>query len=214
MTVADVTWAQVYDSASTGAVCVMRWIRDQPHLLPVAAWVNDADSSDEALLRHCTDPTLDVGCGPWRMAQALALRGLRVLGVDVVPEAVRRTRARGVAALHRDLFQALPGEGRWSCVLLADGNIGIGGDPLTLLRRVTGLLRPGGRVVVDLAPRGEGLVVRVVRVESEGWRSDGFRWALVGADVIEELALAAGLRAEVVQEHGGRWFAVLTKDRR
>ena len=192
----------------------MLGIHDQPHLLPVEAWVDEADSSDEALLRHCTDPTLDVGCGPGRMAQALVLRGLRVLGVDVVPEAVQQTRARGVAALRRDVFQTLPGEGRWACVLLADGNIGIGGDPMALLRRVRGLLRPGGRAVVDLAPFGEGLVIRVVRVESDGWRSDGFRWALVGADVIEELALAAGLRAESVHEHRGRWHAVLTKDRR
>ena len=214
MSVADVSWAQVYDSASTGAPCVMRGIREKPHLLPVEAWAHDADSSDEALLRHCTDPTLDVGCGPGRMTQSLALRGLRVLGVDVVPEAVRQTLARGVAALCRDVFQTLPGEGRWACVLLADGNIGIGGDPVALLRRVTGLLRPGGRAVVDLAPFGEGLVVRVVRVESDGWQSDGFRWALVGADVIEELALAAGLRAESVHEHRGRWHAVLTKDRR
>ena len=192
----------------------MLGIHDQPHLLPVEAWVDEADSSDEALLRHCTDPTLDVGCGPGRMAQALVLRGLRVLGVDVVPEAVQQTRARGVAALRRDVFQTLPGEGRWACVLLADGNIGIGGDPVALLRRVTGLLRPGGRAVVDLAPFGEGLVVRVVRVESDGWQSGGFRWALVGADVIEELALSAGLRAESVHEHRGRWHAVLTKDRR
>lgn len=214
MTVADASWAQVWSTASTGAPCVMLGIRNEPHLLPVEAWAHDADSSDEALLRHCTDPTLDVGCGPGRMAQALALRGLRVLGVDVVPEAVRQTRARGIAALHRDVFKTLPGEGRWACVLLADGNIGIGGDPLALLRRVTGLLRPGGRVVVDLAPLGEGLVVRVVRVESDSWQSEGFRWALVGADVIEELALAAGLRAESVHVHRGRWHAVLTKDRR
>ena len=214
MSVADRSWSQVWSSASSGTPCVMLGIHDQPHLLPVEAWVDEADSSDEALLRHCTDPTLDVGCGPGRMAQALVLRGLRVLGVDVVPEAVQQTRARGVAALRRDVFQTLPGEGRWACVLLADGNIGIGGDPMALLRRVRGLLRPGGRAVVDLAPFGEGLVIRVVRVESDGWRSDGFRWALVGADVIEELALAAGLRAESVHEHRGRWHAVLTKDRR
>ena len=214
MSVADVSWAQVWSTASTGAPWVMRGIHDRPHRLPVESWALDADSSDEALLQHCTDPTLDVGCGPGRMAQALALRGLRVLGVDVVPEAVRQTRARGVAALHRDVFQTLPGEGRWACVLLADGNIGIGGDPVALLRRVAGLLRPGGRAVVDLAPFGEGLVVRVVRVESDGWRSDGFRWALVGADVIEELALASGLRAQSVHAHCGRWHAVLSKDRR
>jgi SAM-dependent methyltransferase len=214
MTVAAEPWPQLYSSALSGAACVMEGIRDEPHPLPVLAWADDADPSDEVVLSHCTDPTLDIGCGPGRLASALALRGLRVLGIDVVAEAVRRTRARGVAALQRDVFEALPGEGRWGCVLLADGNIGIGGDPLVLLRRVTGLLAPGGRAVVDLAPFGEGLVTRAVRVESAGWRSETFRWSLVGADVVPELALAAGLRPRSVQEHQGRWFAVLTKDRR
>jgi SAM-dependent methyltransferase len=214
VTVAAGPWPQLYSTALSGAACVMEGIRDEPHPLPVLAWADDADPSDEVVLRQCTDPTLDVGCGPGRLAHALALRGLRVLGVDVVPEAVRRTRARGVAALQRDVFDALPGEGRWGCVLLADGNIGIGGDPHALLRRSAGLLAPGGRVVVDLAPFGQGLVTRVVRVEADGWRSEGFRWSLVGADVIAELAVSAGLRPQTVHEHQGRWFAVLTKDRR
>ena len=54
----------------------------------------------------------------------------------------------------RDVFGPLPGEGRWDTALLADGNIGIGGDPVALLARVRELLAPEGRVVVDLAAPG------------------------------------------------------------
>ncbi len=214
MTAALVPWGEVFASALRGHPCVVHGLPDRPFSLPVSAWAEDANGSDEVLIRQCTDPTLDVGCGPGRMAQALALRGLHVLGVDIVPEAVRRTRARGVAALHRDVFSALPGEGRWQCVLLADGNIGIGGEPVALLRRVTALLAPGGRVVADLAPPGVGLVTRVVRLECAGLRSETFRWSLVGADLIDDLSLAAGLRLHGLHEHQGRWFVVLTKDRR
>ena len=214
MTVALVPWAEVFASALRGNPCVVHGLPDRPYPLPVQAWAEDANSADDALLRQCTDPTLDVGCGPGRMAHALAVRGLHVLGVDVVGEAVRRTRARGVAALQRDVFSALPGEGRWGCVLLADGNIGIGGEPIALLRRAAALLAPGGRVVADLAPPGVGLVTRVVRLECSDLRSETFRWSLVGADLIEELSLAAGLRLHELHEHDGRWFAVLTKDRR
>ncbi len=66
-----------------------------------------------------------------------------MLGIDVVPEAVEQTRRRGASALQRDLFDALPGEGRWQTALLADGNVGIGGDPVALLARTRDLVQPG-----------------------------------------------------------------------
>ena len=77
-----------------------------------------------------------------------------VLGVDVVREAVDQTVARGVVALRRDVFDRLPGEGRWETALLADGNVGIGGDPVALLLRAGELVAADGRVVVELAPPG------------------------------------------------------------
>jgi hypothetical protein len=59
-----------------------------------------------------------------------------VLGVDVSPAAVARAKGAGGAVLRRSVFDRLPAEGRWGTALLADGNIGIGGDPHALLRRV------------------------------------------------------------------------------
>lgn len=82
---------------------------------------------------------------------------MRVLGIDVVPEAVALTRERGASALVRDVFAPVPGEGWWDTALLANGNIGIGGDPVTLLRRVHALLLPGGRAVVEVARPGVGM---------------------------------------------------------
>jgi hypothetical protein len=55
-----------------------------------------------------------------------------------------------VSALCRDVYAApLPGEGRWRRVLLADGNIGIGGDPPRLLRRCRRLAGAAGLRVLD-----------------------------------------------------------------
>jgi SAM-dependent methyltransferase len=162
-------WTTVFAAALRGEPCRLHGVRRRPVRLKVAAWQAAADSSDLALLAHCIGPTLDIGCGPGRLTEALALTGRLVLGIDVVPEAIRQARFRGIEVLLRDVFEPLPGEGRWNSALLADGNIGIGGNAVALLRRVHGLLAPDGAVVVDLAPPGTGATTRSVRLECAGW---------------------------------------------
>ena len=161
------------------------------------------------MLDHCEGPTLDVGCGPGRLTVALAERGQVALGIDVVHEAVGQTRARGAAALRRDIFGAVPGEGRWQTALLADGNVGIGGDPVALLRRIRRLLLPGGRVVVEVAPPGVTTQSVLATLECDGLRSRPFRWSVVGVDGIAGVATSAGLTLRDRQPHGARWSAVL-----
>lgn len=181
------------------------------HDLPVHRWQRAADAADRQLLAHCRGATLDVGCGPGRMSAHLASRGLPVLGIDVVHEAVEQTRSRGVPVLRRDVFSALPGEGRWGTVLLADGNIGIAGDPLALLRRARDLVHPGGRVVVDLDPPGAGWSTQWSRLRCDGSESSPFRWARVGVDAVPALAARAGLEVWDTAGHGERWCAVLVR---
>lgn len=182
--------------------------------LPVEAWTRPADHVDRALLARCDGPTLDVGCGPGRMAEHLARSGRAALGIDVVPEAVFQARARGVAALLRDVYDPLPGEGRWSTVLLADGNVGIGGDPRRLFARVASLLAPGGRIVVDLAPPGTGVTTRMLRLRTASARSQPFSWSTVAADRVGVTCSGLGLSVSRIEEFQGRWFAVLVKDTR
>lgn len=211
MTVVDtsVPVAQVFASALRGHPCLLLEADRPSGLLPTAAWLRDADPVDEALLGLCHGPTVDIGCGPGRMAHALARRGRPVLGIDVVPEAVRLSIDRGVAALLRDVFEPVPGEGRWETALLADGNIGIGGDPVALLSRVRELLAPTGRVVVEVARPGTGVRTRHVRLETEVGRSDAFPWTLVGADAIAAVADAARLRLLSQHRYDERFCAVL-----
>lgn len=207
MTVMSV--ASVFTAALQGHACTVRETDRAPEPLPMHQWLGAADETDRALLRHCVGPTLDVGCGPGRMAESLARRGQSVLGIDVLPEAVRQTLARGVPALLRSVFAALPGEGRWETVLLADGNIGIGGDPVALLERASKLVAPRGRVVVDVGAWGTGVVTRHVSLETRHGRSGEFAWTTVGADAIQAVAEAAGLGAATVHWHGERTWAVV-----
>lgn len=208
-TLTEVPVDRVFASALRGQPCLV-WDADECHgLLPVDAWLREADQVDQEVLALCQGPTVDIGCGPGRMAQALARRGRAVLGIDVVPEAVAISLRRGVSALLRDVFGPIPGEGRWETALLADGNIGIGGDPVALLERTRDLVMPGGRVVVEVAPPGTGVVTRHISIETEIGRSDVFPWTLVGSDAIEAVALAAGLRLRSQERFGDRWCAVL-----
>lgn len=208
---ADVHFAAVFTAALQGEPCTIEGLDDQPRPIPTRRWRGTADAGDRAVLAHCSGPTIDLGCGPGRMAEHLAARGQTVLGVDLMPEAITQTRARGVPAIRRDLFGPLPGEGSWGCALLADGNIGIGGDPVLLLRRARGLVVVGGVIVVDVAPPGAGLRLHTLHLRAGARRSRPFPWAVVGADAIGTVATAAGLDLDGLHEHHGRWFAVLRR---
>jgi SAM-dependent methyltransferase len=205
------SFSEVFAEALRGRPCAVVGLSDRPELLPVHQWRRDADAADLALVDHCRGHTVDVGCGPGRLTAALARLGHVVLGVDLVREAVDQTVARGVAALRRDVFDRLPGEGRWDTALLADGNVGIGGDPVALLSRARALVRSGGRVVAELAGPGVRPSTTWAVLECEGVRSAPFRWSTVGVDDIEELAALAGFAtARVHRIEGSRWCAVLT----
>ncbi|MBX6168453.1 MAG: methyltransferase domain-containing protein [Thermobispora bispora] len=173
-------------------------------------WIEGAEG-DEAMLARCADPTLDVGSGPGRLTVALTRRGVRALGIDVTPRAVRLTRLAGGRALCRDVFGRVPGAGRWGTVLLADGNIGIGGDPDALLRRARELLRPGGEVVAELDPPGTVTRTERVRLRREGRTTSWFAWARVSVSDIGPLAARTGFRQTEVWTEAGRWFSVLRR---
>lgn len=206
----DLSFSRVFTHALRGEPCRVVGLHDGPAELPVHEWTRCADRADDLLLAQCSGATLDVGCGPGRLAARLAERGSAVLGIDVVREAVRQTRARGVDALERNVFEPLPREGEWDTVLLADGNIGIGGDPEALLGRVRELLAPIGRVVVEVAVPGVQRSTRWAWLEAGGDRSRPFRWSVVGVDDVLDLARSTGFIVTSRAPFGaGRWLAVL-----
>ena len=177
--------------------------------VPVESWRGPLLPGDSTLLDRCTGATLDVGCGPGRLAAALRRKGVPAVGIDVNDDALRLARAAG-ARVHRcSVFGNVPWPGRWDTVLLADGNIGIGGDPVALLSRVRELIAPTGRVVVEVSAPGTGVDTRHVRLESAVGRSRAFPWTLVGTDAIAAVAEAAGLRLASQHVYGARHCAVL-----
>ncbi|WP_372433786.1 class I SAM-dependent methyltransferase [Micromonospora coerulea] len=179
--------------------------------LPVGRWHGPPEPATRAIVARCAGPTLDVGCGPGRLTLALTRAGHTAVGVDVSAHAVRLTRRRGAVAIHRDVFAPLPGEGRWAHVLLMDGNIGIGGDPVALLARCRELIRRDGTVIVEVEPPGPGLWrghARLATLAADGALRRGgvFRWARLDAVAAYDVAAAAGLVVPEVFRSGRRWF--------
>jgi hypothetical protein len=175
-----------------------------------AAWCQDVIAGDGALIERCTGHTLDVGCGPGRLTGALIAAGRPALGIDLSAAAVRLARRRGALALQRDVFGPVPGAGRWRHLLLADGNIGIGGDPHRLLRRCRDLLASRGQLHAELAPAGTPAWSGTATVQISEGVSCALRWACVPLDGLPVLAAATGMGILDTWTEAGRWFATLT----
>lgn len=184
--------------------------------LPVRRWHAPPEPAERALLGRCQGSTVDVGCGPGRLAGALAGRGVLTLGVDTSAYAVRLTRDRGADALCRSIFDRLPREGRWEHVLLVDGNVGIGGDPAGLLNRCATLLCRTGTVLVEVEPPGAALWRGLSRIAHPAGQTGPFPWARVGLDTVERLCAGGVLALGSVLEppaDDGRWFVELARKR-
>lgn len=174
-------------------------------------WFAAPDASDLSAIDGLDGPVLDVGCGPGRIVAHLMRSGIAALGVDVNAAAVVRTRSLGAPALRRSVFDRLPGERRWGAAVLLDGNIGIGGDPSALLVRLRQLLRPGGRIVAEVASADVQSETVDARISLDGVDTGWVRWAIVSSTCIAGLASRAELDLLTTQTFGERHFATLQR---
>lgn len=186
--------------------------------LDVERWCAGADAADLSALHRCEGPVLDIGCGPGRLVAALAARGHRALGIDVSEAAVARTLRLGGSALHRSVFEPLPGEGRWGTVLLVDGNIGIGGDPRRLLQRTAAVLAPGGLLIAETSPQDIDERVRVQLDDGRACRdlsapAAPFPWARLGTPALLRYAGLLGWHTADQWEADDRTFVALRRSR-
>jgi SAM-dependent methyltransferase len=202
----------LYDRALGGERCWVRHADGRMCRLPVHSWLGGSRTDatfDHAMVGLCDGPTIDLGCGPGRLVARLVQRGVPALGVDQSATAVELARRSGAPALHRDVFDPLPGTGRWHTVLLADGNIGLGGDPWRVLHRAGELLRRGGQCLAEFETAISGVDAGWVRLESARAIGPWFRWASVGIDCVARLADDVGLAVTAIHPIGTRVVASL-----
>jgi SAM-dependent methyltransferase len=201
---------QLYEEAVRGGQrCTVRWEDGGTSELPVERWLAAPTQAELELLSRAPAPVLDVGCGAGRLVLALAQQRVPALGVDVAPAAVRLGRERGAPVLEASVFETVPGHGWWASALLLDGSIGIGGDPRVLVHRMLELLRPGGKLLIEVEPPGAPTTATRLRLEAPCGNSEWLPWGRVAADGVSEVAAAAGCSTEGCWRRGERWFAEL-----
>ena len=202
----------LYDRALGGERCWIRHEDGEVRVLPAHRWLGARgldEIFDEAVTQMCIGPTIELGCGPGRLVARLIRRGIPALGIDRSAAAIRLAGRCGAPAMLGDVFEPLPGMGRWQTVLLVDGNVGLGGDPRRILGRAAGLLDRGGRCLAEFDAEAIGIRARWVRLESAYDVGPWFRWASVGVDSAAVLAAQVGLTLASVSLIGGRVVASL-----
>jgi SAM-dependent methyltransferase len=176
-------------------------------------WCAAPTIADLSVVCRVTGPALDIGCGPGRLTRALALNRVSALGIDVTPDAVHLARSSGALAIHRSVFDPVPGHGRWQTALLIDGNVGIGGNPDVLLRRIRQLLCPTGQLIVELDHPHTRFYAGPARLCSPTAPSSSwFAWARVPIAGADDLARRNGFAVAETWTIQDRWFATLASD--
>jgi len=179
--------------------------------MEVERWI-EFDEVDRALVARTRGPVLDVGCGPGRLVRAAVLQGRTALGVDVSAAATRYAASHGLPVLRRSVFAPIPGDRGWGAILLADGNIGIGGDPVALLSRCAELATDEGRIHVETDADPDVERHYLARLtDAAGRRGPVFPWSELGARRLAAIAATAGLAVEETWSLAGRSFSVLRR---
>jgi len=96
---------------------------------------------------------LDAGCGTGGLLATLAVRAplLRSVGLEFSPIAVRRAAAKSGAALVRGSVNAMPfADASFDAAVAADVLCHAAVDPAATLAELRRVLRPGGRLVVNM----------------------------------------------------------------
>jgi SAM-dependent methyltransferase len=108
---------------------------------------------EQAQLKNCQGPVLDLGAGAGRASLYLQRRTSSVVALDYSPGAVEVCRRRGVIdARHSNFLTGLPSDYAWRTVLLLCGNLGLAGgwnETRHLLSQLHRTCCPGAILIGD-----------------------------------------------------------------
>lgn len=164
----------------------------------------------DAILSCSPTTVIDMGCGEGWLARALAERGIRVRGLDVVPELIDAARLAGGGEFQIASFEDVIAGKVTTCTDVVVCNFSLLGNESVagLFRAVPSLLNPGGSMIVQtLHPKtacGDNAY-------QDGWREgswDGFStdftdpapWYFRTLESWEQLFIESGFRLREIRE--------------
>lgn len=173
---------------------------------------------EQKALEHCRGKVLDIGCGAGSHSLYLQEQGLACLGLDYSPGAIEVARLRGVQETACENILDF-GVGDFDTLLLLMNGVGLAGDLeglRALLQHLSGLLRPGGQVLLDSTD-----IIYMFEADADGgvwvpgdvsyygevayrWsygkqQGEAFPWLFVDFRTLAETAALAGLEAELLE---------------
>lgn len=201
-----------YGTALTDGGALLRLIDVAGRVAPVDCdvrqWLAEPTPSDRSVLTLLDGQVLDVGCGPGRMLRAAREQPLSAAGVDLNPRAVSLARSAGSTVYRQSVFDPMPRP--WHGFLLLDGNIGIGGNPMALLRRLRELADRSARLLVETDPDPDlEEHYRAVLCDRSGRCGEAFDWSRVGSRPLRRFARATGWLLDHERRRDGRSFSLL-----
>jgi 2-polyprenyl-3-methyl-5-hydroxy-6-metoxy-1,4-benzoquinol methylase len=149
---------------------------------------------------------LDLGCGEGWLSRALSERGIRMTGVDVVPELVERARQLGGGEFHVMSYEAIAAGGLTDTFDAVIANFAlIGADAVdAMIAGMPRLLAPSGSLIIQtLHP----VVANGDQPYKDGWRpgswtgfsqdfTDPAPWYFRTMETWEKLIAGSGLRVQ------------------
>ena len=169
---------------------------------------------EQSALENSRGSVLDIGCGSGSHALWLEEKGFEVKAIDISPGAIETCRLRGVRnAQVQDIWE-INGDSFDTLLLLMNG-MGICGtlDKLpVLLKKLKGLMRPGGQILADSSdiiymfedendpPLPQDHYYGEVQFQTryKGRTSEVFPWLYVDFNNLEHHAMQAGLKCELI----------------
>jgi precorrin-6B methylase 2 len=206
---------EAFTSGDVGASLLVHVEDCSPEPLPISYFFRTPEEMgavDRTALALARGAVLDVGACAGAHAVPLTRAGLAVTALDVLPEAVRTLRTRGVAQAHLGSVWSFAAAERYDTILaLMNGTslAGTSGGLEALLLRLRDLAAPGGQLLIDSTELGEEGEVHY-QLEFQGAKGPPFPQLFVGEERLARVALAAGWSVDVVAREGARYLARLS----